>query len=91
MRSVVLATLACLSLGVPSAQAQQRCAVTDPTGTPLNVRSEPNGPIVGALHNGAVVRRMETRPDDRGRLWSLIVPEGPGKAGWVFREFVSCF
>jgi hypothetical protein len=26
-----------------SAVAQSRCMVTDPTGTPLNVRSQPNG------------------------------------------------
>ena len=74
-----------------SALAQQRCMVTDPTGTPLNVRVEPNGPIIGALHNGVIVRQLQTVTDSRGHFWSLIEPEASGKTGWVFREFVSCY
>ena len=70
--------------------AQTRCIVADPTGTPLNVRSEPNGTIRGALHNGAVVRRLDTEYDDQGRPWTYVVPAGPGRAGWVFRKFVRC-
>ena len=82
---------AALVLGVGPTLADQRCTVTDPTGTPLNVRSEPNGAILGALHNGAVVSCMETVADRNGRSWSFIVPLDGGKAGWVFREFVSCY
>ena len=31
------------------------CVVSDPTGTPLNVRSRPNGPILGSLYNDTEV------------------------------------
>jgi hypothetical protein len=73
-----------------SAVAQSRCVVTDPTGTPLNVRSRPNGAILGALHNGIVVRVTERDFDQQGRAWVYVVPQ-QGRAGWVFREFVSCY
>jgi hypothetical protein len=37
------------------------CAVADPTGTPLNVRSSPkNGTVLGALHNDTLVTVKET-------------------------------
>ena len=73
------------------ALAEQRCLVTDPTGTPLNVRAEPNGAILGALYNGAVVAPGEIVTDRRGRQWSFILPFDGGKAGWVFRKFISCY
>ncbi|MGO9546770.1 MAG: SH3 domain-containing protein [Rhodomicrobium sp.] len=65
--------------------AQAGCAVTDPTGTPLNIRSTPNGAIIGTLRNGASVTIQETLYDSRGRLWANI------GIGWVFREFLSCY
>ena len=82
-----------LALSTPSgsAWAQRACVVTDPTGTPLNVRSGPNGPILGALHNGAIVRVAETAVDLRDSAWFFFVPDEAGKAGWAFREFVSCY
>ena len=76
--------------GARPAMAQGRCVVTDPTGTPLNVRAEPNGSIVGALFNGVAVRQLDTVVDERGRAWSLVAPADGGKTGWVFRAFVRC-
>ena len=74
-----------------SSPAQSRCTVTDPTGTPLNVRSRPNGgSIVGALHNGTPVRVAGREVDERGRPRSYVVP-AQGKAGWIYREFISCY
>lgn len=70
--------------------ADQRCMVTDPTGTPLNVRATPNGTILGALYNGQLVERTETLTDGQGRDWILIFPLDNGKAGWVIRRYVSC-
>ena len=32
------------------------CIVSDPTGTPLNVRATPNGRIIGSLSNGTRVQ-----------------------------------
>ena len=81
----------CLPMLATTAAAQGRCTVTDPTGTPLNVRTSPNGgAIVGALHNGAAVRVLRTAVDERGRPWAYVVPV-QGQAGWIFREFVSCY
>ena len=84
------------------AQAANRCAVTDPTGTPLNIRETPNGEIIGRVTNGAGVRVVNTSFDERGRPWVLIRPRGAGVleaarsgtsqvVGWVYREFVSCY
>jgi Bacterial SH3 domain len=64
------------------------CHVDDPTGTPLNVRSTPNGPILGALNNDTVVTVVETTLA-RGQKWVRIVPE-IGKPGWVFRNYFDC-
>ena len=62
------------------------CFVSDPTGTPLNVRSRPNaGTILGALHNGTFVHVTQRYFDQRGRPWVFILPQ-QGWAGWVYRE-----
>jgi len=68
-----------------SVAAQAACIVTDPTGTPLNIRTVPNGEIIGTLRNGAAVTIQSTAYDNRGRLWANI------GVGWVFREFISCY
>ncbi len=68
------------------------CKVTDPTGTPLNVRDGPNGVILGTIGNGRDVEVLEHRDDPRGRSWALIRQPGASVAiGWVFREFISCY
>ena len=80
--------------GEPSTIPQRtgRCTVTDPTGTPLNVRATPQGTITGTIGNGAFVRIAETRQDFKDQPWAYIVGwEGGERIGWVFREFVSCY
>jgi hypothetical protein len=72
------------------APAQTSCTVSNPAGTPLSVRSRPNGPIVGALHKGATVFVSTLTADASGRRWANIVPLQEGKAGWVFREHLTC-
>jgi len=74
--------------------AKTVCQVTDPTGTPLNVRNSPNGKVVNALRNGREVYIHEIAYDDRGRPWALVggYYEGIYRTwGWVFREFISCY
>jgi hypothetical protein len=84
------ALAACLSAA--PALAQNRCAVTDPTGTPLNIRETPNGEIIGRVSNGVGIRVINTSSDERGRAWALISPRGRNHVvGWVYREFVSCY
>lgn len=87
MKRIVLA--AGVAISSTSAMAQY-CTVTDPSGTPLNVRSYPNGAILGALHNGATVRIIETTTDGAGRPWALVVPQDAGRRGWVFGAYLTC-
>lgn len=90
--ALAAALLASLGLLGPAFAQQNRCAVTDPTGTPLNIRETPNGEIIGRVSNGTGVRVVNTSFDERGRPWVLIRPRGSSQVvGWVYREFVSCY
>lgn len=81
-----------LSLLFATPAYAQTCKVTDPTGTPLNVRAAVAGKIIGKLANGKVVYITESRYDDKGRPWVLIFDaKTDNYIGWVFREFVSCY
>jgi uncharacterized protein YraI len=82
MLKAVLVAIAFLTAG---SAAQAACIVTDPTGTPLNIRSSPNGGIVGTLRNGTSVTIQTVAYDGQGRPWAYI------GVGWVFREFVTCY
>ncbi len=85
------ATILSLALGA-EAFAQSRCRVMDPTGTPLNVRTSPNGPIIGTLPNGMLVSVIDRTRDARGRMWVYVASLETGQPiGWVFREFIACF
>jgi hypothetical protein len=95
MKAIVIAVGASLVLAASPAAARwvwvpdkTVCHVDDPTGTPLNVRSTPNGPILGALSNDTVVTVVDTTLT-RGQKWARIVPE-IGKPGWVFRNYLDC-
>ena len=85
--------LAILSISATcGAFAQSRCRVMDPTGTPLNIRTSPNGSIIGTLPNGLLVSVSDITRDGRGRPWALVAQYETGRRiGWVFREFISCF
>ncbi|CAN5578058.1 hypothetical protein BH10ACI1_BH10ACI1_08630 [soil metagenome] len=73
--------------------SSQSCKVADTTGTPLNVRSSPNGRILQTLRNDTTVYIEETSYDSKNRPWvkiSISNKNGRKVLGWVFREFVSC-
>lgn len=99
MPRVAVVTPACglLAAGLLMAAAgpasgQSRCKVTDPTGTPLNVRVGPQGAITGTVKNGTLVRIEGSATDSKGRHWAYVSDFESGKSlGWVFREFVSCY
>jgi hypothetical protein len=79
---------------VVKAQDNGVCKVTDPTGTPLNVRSSPNGKIINQLKTGKVVEILTISVDSKGRSWAFIGGYYNGKYrewGWVYREFISCY
>ena len=88
MKRLLLAC--CLAVTANGAFAQAVCVVADPTGTPLNVRTAPNGSIVGALYNGTRVSLLNIVADRSGQTWALIAPLGPGKRGYVFRNYLAC-
>ena len=97
LSSVVL----CCGLAAPAwADADSvPCKVTDPTGTPLNVRDTPNGKKVGTLRNGTKVIMTGDSTDSKGRSWALVYwkggqrlkgSSGADNEGWVIREYISC-
>lgn len=90
MKKLAFALFTTVVLSV-SAHAQT-CKVTDPTGTPLNVRATPNGKIIGKLKNNTTVYISEYDYDEKERTWALVFDAKTDKyIGWVFREFISCY
>ena len=86
MKRLLLAALAASAFSAPAFAGI--CIVADPSGTPLNVRAQPYGPILGALHNGTPVFPVASTIA-RGEEWTRIVPAN-GKTGWVFRSYLEC-
>lgn len=67
------------------------CTVADPTGTPLNVREEPNGAILGTWENGVRVRPYEEVKAANGKTWYAVERFADDNAiGWVFDPYLSC-
>lgn len=81
--------LSCCFVVMSTGAMAETCVVEDPTGTPLNVRSSPNGSIRGALHNGALVEILDTTYAQGGR-WVYIAPLEGGKRGWVYGPHLDC-
>jgi uncharacterized protein YraI len=77
-----------LAASLTAASAQQ-CMVSDPTGTPLNMRESPNGRIVGTLRNGVFVTLRDV-VEVRGKRWAELAWDRPGGTVYVLREYVSC-
>jgi hypothetical protein len=85
---IMIAAVLVLAATAVSANARQICAVADPTGTPLNLRTKPNGTILGALHNCSAVTLL-----DETKGWAKVLTfnkSQPDKIGWVFREHLAC-
>lgn len=87
----ILAAAALAVAASAYAQAGGRCLVTDPTGSPLNVRSQPKGVTVGELANGQEVKVLRTGQDANGRAWAYVGSWPDGRPiGWVFRAYLAC-
>jgi uncharacterized protein YraI len=84
LRAAVLSSL----FAVSPAFAAGECLVDDPTGTPLNVRAEPNGPILTTLPNGTSIAVAEERKLGTKR-WLLVSRQGE-RLGWIFAAYVVC-
>lgn len=71
------------------------CTVADPTGTPLNIRLSPNGPVVGTARNGTELVFVEHR-EVEGQTWALVERFQEGElaadfeGAWVFGAYLDC-
>ena len=74
--------------GCSTAVLAAGCVVADPTGTPLNVRSAPQGRILSILPNGTAVVVVEERAL-AGRRWAKVTATD-GTLGWVFASYLDC-
>jgi hypothetical protein len=72
-----------------SDQDRNMCVVADPTGTPLNIRTSPNGKIVGKVANGERIR-ISDQTTENGKEWAYISNPASRPIGWVFRKFLAC-
>jgi hypothetical protein len=73
--------------------SNKTCRVTDPTGSPLNIRLKPNGKIVARIRNQRIVY-PQSIINNNGKKWTLIAIEENHKIlvlGWGLREFISCY
>ena len=62
----------------------------DPTGTPLNIREEPNGRILGTWQNGVRVRPYEEKKV-HGKTWYAVERLADDNTiGWVFDPYLKC-
>ena len=77
-----------IAVGGPD-QDRNSCVVADPTGTPLNIRTSPNGKIVGKIANGERIRISDQTTED-GKQWAYISNAASRPMGWVFRKFLVC-
>lgn len=81
------------SMNLASVNAENVCYVKDPTGTPLNVRSEPQGKIINKLKNGFAVDIIDVKYDKKGKQWAKvggILNDKPGEIGWVYMDYLDC-
>ena len=84
LRTILAATL----FSAAPALAAGACLVDDPTGTPLNVRSTPNGAILTTLSNGTRVEVLEETKIGNKR-WLFVARQGE-RLGWIFGAYVVC-
>jgi Bacterial SH3 domain len=66
------------------------CSANDPTGTPLNLRSQPNGKIIARIKNNTIVEQTDT-PIKGGKWQEIRVRVGAKQVvGWVFKAYLAC-
>jgi len=86
MAAVILVATVFTGAAAPAFGAD--CVVADPTGTPLNVRFEPQGPVLSVLDNGVPVQVVEERLHG-GKRWAKVAANGE-TLGWVFAAYLDC-
>lgn len=67
------------------------CRVQEPKGMPLNVRTSPNGTVVGTLPNGTGVSIFDQTRDRRSQTWVYVKRASDDQPlGWVFGDSIHC-
>ena len=75
----------------PGGTGDRRARFLNPTGSGLNVRTNPNGQIVGTFRNGTLVSVLVRTLDSRGRPWVYVrTYESGAPRGWVFGNYLDC-
>jgi predicted aspartyl protease len=83
-------TALCIAGWTEASAQHRRCRVADPSGTPLNVRTSPNGKVVGTLSNGTLVTVLDNSTSF-GKMWAYVArAEDQLHLGWVFRDYLEC-
>jgi hypothetical protein len=95
MRKIIILTMYIFANPFIPARADTSviCRVADPTGTPLNIRLQPNGEIVATARNGdkIVVFRGDEKRDNDGRIWlSVALMTSVAPDGYVIGSYVRC-
>ena len=95
MRKIMIfATAICIAAVVTArADTSVICRVADPTGTPLNIRLQPNGEIVATARNGEeiLVFKGDEKRDSKGRVWLYVaLKTSSAPDGYVIGSFVRC-
>lgn len=88
LRHTFVAAATVFAIEPSAALAAGECLVDDPTGTPLNVRSSPNGNILMTLGNGERVEVIDEMMIGAKR-WLFISRQGE-RLGWAFGSFIVC-
>ncbi|HAH09141.1 MAG TPA: hypothetical protein DCL48_03465, partial [Alphaproteobacteria bacterium] len=92
VRQVAVIIAGVVALGLQPAAACDGppvCTVVDPTGTPLNVRSGPNGKILSTLRKGSKVEVIDHQTH-KGQRWARVAKFQEASFGWVFGAYLSC-
>lgn len=92
LRPIALAAMLAFALPGTAALACDGppvCTVVDPTGTPLNVRSAPNGTILSNLRNGSKVEVVD-HIEHKGKRWARVAKFQEANVGWVFAAYLTC-
>ncbi|WP_354265970.1 SH3 domain-containing protein [Bradyrhizobium sp. I1.7.5] len=80
----------CVSSSLRPERATANCVIADPTSTPLNVRTGPNGKIIGTVPNGDRANVIDQAVDRSGERWVYIADVQGQPLGWVFRRYLVC-
>lgn len=78
-----------VSPAIEARTGTRHCTVSDPTGSPMNVRATPRGEILGVLRNGSRVA-IDRTAQVNDRTWVFAETEDGTLTGWVVLNYLRC-